>query len=152
MFSWELLELYVGFLMFAVDRSSHRRCSGTGVFLWVLRNFYMNTYFHRTPPVAASKHIQALSCSSHVLKFWPKSWLDVVNKKYADIWEQKRSDRVQFVEDSLEKTWSDMVWLGRSYHLRCFKSCLPQILLGLFLNTLSHILIDLFYWYIYCDM
>ena len=29
--------------------------------------------------------------------------------------------------------------LGRPYFFKLFKSCLPQILLGPFLNTLSHI-------------
>ena len=31
-----------------------------------------------------------------------------------------------------------MVCLGRTYHFKFFKGCLPQILLGPFLNTLSH--------------
>ena len=34
-----------------------------------------------------------------------------------------------------------MVCLGRPYHFKFFKYCLPQILLGLFLNALTHILI-----------
>ena len=46
-------------------------------------------------------------------------------------------DQVKFVEDSLYKTWSDMVCLGRTYHFKFFKGCLPQILLGPFLNTLT---------------
>ena len=29
--------------------------------------------------------------------------------------------------------------LGRPYHFKFFKGCLPQILLGPFLNTLSHL-------------
>ena len=33
-----------------------------------------------------------------------------------------------------------MVCLGRPYHFNFFKGCLPQILLGPFLNTLTHIL------------
>ena len=32
-----------------------------------------------------------------------------------------------------------MVCLGRPYHLKLFKGCLPQILLGSFLNNLTHI-------------
>ena len=32
-----------------------------------------------------------------------------------------------------------MTSLGRPYHFKFFKGCLPQILLGLFLNTLTHI-------------
>ena len=32
-----------------------------------------------------------------------------------------------------------MVCLGRLYHLKFFKGCLPQIVLGPFLNTLSRI-------------
>ena len=34
---------------------------------------------------------------------------------------------------------SDMACLSRPYHFKFFKDCLPQILLGSFLNTLSHI-------------
>ena len=34
-----------------------------------------------------------------------------------------------------------MAYLGRSYHLKFFKGCLPQILLGPFLNTLTQIII-----------
>ena len=30
--------------------------------------------------------------------------------------------------------------LGRPYHFKIFKDCLPQILLGPFLNTLTHII------------
>ena len=33
-----------------------------------------------------------------------------------------------------------MVCLGRPYHFKIFKGCLPQILLGLFLNTLPHLI------------
>ena len=36
-----------------------------------------------------------------------------------------------------------MVCLGRPYHFHFFKGCLPQILLGPFLNTLSQILVDI---------
>ena len=32
-----------------------------------------------------------------------------------------------------------MVLLGRPYHFKFFKDCLPQILLGPFLKTLTHI-------------
>ena len=32
-----------------------------------------------------------------------------------------------------------MVCLNRPYHLKSFKGCLPQILLGPFLNTLTHL-------------
>ena len=31
-----------------------------------------------------------------------------------------------------------MVCLGRPYHIKIFKDCLPQILLSLYLNTLPH--------------
>ena len=48
-----------------------------------------------------------------------------------------RMNQVKFVEDSLQKIWSDMVC--RPYHFKIFEGCLPQILLGPFLNTLSHI-------------
>ena len=48
-----------------------------------------------------------------------------------------RMDQVIFVEDSLQKIWRDMVCLRRPYPFKYFKGRLPQILLGLFLNTLS---------------
>ena len=35
-----------------------------------------------------------------------------------------------------------MVCLRRPYHFKLFKGCLPQILLGLFLNTLPHLYED----------
>ena len=35
----------------------------------------------------------------------------------------------------------DMVFLSRPYSFKFFKGCLPQILLGLFLNTLSQIIV-----------
>ena len=35
-----------------------------------------------------------------------------------------------------------MVWLSRPYHFYFFKASLPQILLGPFLNTLSHIFLE----------
>ena len=44
-------------------------------------------------------------------------------------------DQIKFVEDSL----SDMVCLSRPYHFKFFKSCISQILLGPFLNTLTQI-------------
>ena len=39
------------------------------------------------------------------------------------------------------KIWSDMVCWGKPYLFKFFKCCLPQTLLGPFLNTLSHILL-----------
>ena len=49
-------------------------------------------------------------------------------------------DQVRFVEDSLIKIWSDMVYLNRPYHFKFFKGCLPQILCGPFMNTLSNMM------------
>ena len=40
-----------------------------------------------------------------------------------------RMDQVKFMED-----------LGRPYYFKFFKGCLPQILLGPFLNTLTHMI------------
>ena len=45
--------------------------------------------------------------------------------------------QLKFVEDSLEKVCSDMVSLSRPYHFKFFRGCLPQIVLGPFLNTLT---------------
>ena len=49
-----------------------------------------------------------------------------------------RMDQVKSVEDSLWKIWS----FSRPYHFpfKFFKGYLPQVLLGPFLNTLSHLL------------
>ena len=48
-----------------------------------------------------------------------------------------RMDQVKFVEDSLNKI--ERVWSveNRSYSFNIFKGCLPQILLGPFLSSLS---------------
>ena len=48
-----------------------------------------------------------------------------------------RMDQVNFVKDSLEKVWRDMVYLSRPYSFKLFKGCSPQIFFGPFLNTLS---------------
>ena len=52
-----------------------------------------------------------------------------------------RMDQVNFVED----------YLGSLYHFKYFKGCLPQILLGPFLNTLSyiklHLTVSLFFFF-----
>ena len=50
-----------------------------------------------------------------------------------------RMDQLKFVKDSLQKIWSDMFCLGRPYHFKFFKDCLPKILLEPFLNSLTHI-------------
>ena len=48
-------------------------------------------------------------------------------------------DQVKIVEDNLWKIWSDMICLSRPYPLKFFKDCLPQFLLGPFLNNLIQI-------------
>ena len=40
-----------------------------------------------------------------------------------------------------------MVCLTRVYHSKCFKGCLPEILFGLFLNTLSQVVCRQFNFY-----
>ena len=62
------------------------------------------------------------------------------NKVIKYVSRYSRMDRVKFVEDSLFEEGM-MVSLNRPYHFKFFKGCLPQILLGPFLNTLTHILI-----------
>ena len=46
------------------------------------------------------------------------------------------------LKTTFEKIWSDMICLGRPYHFSFFKGCLSQILLGPFLNTFTHIIIN----------
>ena len=50
-----------------------------------------------------------------------------------------RIDQVKFAEYSLLKNWSNMVCLGTPNYLNFFKGCLPQILRGPFLNTLTQL-------------
>ena len=40
-----------------------------------------------------------------------------------------------------------MVCLGRPYQFKFFKSCLPQVLLGPFLNTLTHMFGTVEFWW-----
>ena len=49
-----------------------------------------------------------------------------------------KMDQVKFVKDSLYKIWKNVVCLSRPYPFKLFKGYLTQILLGPFLNTLSH--------------
>ena len=77
-----------------------------------------------------------------VHSFQIANFVDVYGSRYSKI------DQVKFVEDSLQKNWSDMVCLGRSslgrpYHFKFFKGCLPQILFGPSLNTFSQIFITI---------
>ena len=48
-----------------------------------------------------------------------------------------RVDQIEFVEESLWKNGMDMVCLNIPYPLKFFNGCLPQILLGPLLNTLT---------------
>ena len=70
-----------------------------------------------------------------VLRLIKISWLtqESLGTKYL------RIDQVKFVEDNL---WSAMLCL------KLFKGCLPQNLLGSFLNTLSHLLESLTEYYL----
>ena len=43
-----------------------------------------------------------------------------------------RMEQLKFVED----------WQSRPYHFKFFKGCLPQILLGPFLNSLTHLIVS----------
>ena len=51
-------------------------------------------------------------------------------------------DQVKFVEGS----FYNMLCLSRPYHFKFFKGCLPQISIGPFLNTLSHMIHDVNFW------
>ena len=57
--------------------------------------------------------------------------------------EYSKMDQVKFVEDSLWKIWSDMVYLSRRYRFKFFKGCLPQIWLSPFLNTFTQLFLDI---------
>ena len=55
-----------------------------------------------------------------------------VSNRKANGFKYSRMNQVKFVEKSLV--------IGRPYHLRFIKGCLPQILLGPFLNNLTQII------------
>ena len=40
--------------------------------------------------------------------------------------------------EKLRNIWVKVFCLGKPYHFKFFKGCLPQILLGPFLNILTH--------------
>ena len=65
------------------------------------------------------------------------TWFNFRVTKRINASSYSRMDQSKFVEDSPQKIWSDMVSLGRPYHFKIFKSWLPRILLGPFLNTLT---------------
>ena len=50
-----------------------------------------------------------------------------------------RIDQVKFVEDSFQKIWSDMVYIGRPYYFKIIKGYVPQVLLVPFLYTLTQV-------------
>ena len=64
-------------------------------------------------------------------------FLSIIMDVYAAKNEAKHSriDQVKFVEYSLKKIWNNMVCFNRSYYLKIFTGCIPQILLDPFLNT-----------------
>ena len=47
-----------------------------------------------------------------------------------------KTDHLKFAEDTLEKMWSDLVFLNKPYIFKFFNGCLPQILHGQFLNAM----------------
>ena len=57
-------------------------------------------------------------------------------------WSNSRMDQVEFVEDSVLNIWTYMVCLSRPYHFKFFEGWLPQILLCLSLNTLTHMALE----------
>ena len=63
------------------------------------------------------------------MEIYPNSGLLWLNEaKYS------RMDQLKFVEDSFLKIWSDMVCLGRPYHLKFFK----PIFLNFYLSILEY--------------
>ena len=80
---------------------------------------------------------------------WPKDWvcsnssfieshLNVLYKLwlvYSNEWNWHKA----FEEDLLKNNIWGKVFKNRPYHFKFFKGCLPQILLGPFLNTLPHL-------------
>ena len=69
----------------------------------------------------------------YLTRFWIHLWSNTRNFLYVELNGTKysRMNQVTFVEDSLKKFWRGIVCF------KFFKDCSPQILLGLFLNTLT---------------
>ena len=61
---------------------------------------------------------------------------------FKPVWFERKYSRVDllnFAEDSFYQISRDMVCLSRPYPLKLFKGCLPQNLISLLFNTLSHL-------------
>ena len=81
---------------------------------WIVKLGYLVIIFTSKRVLLKGTFIVSLT-SSFKIKYW-------------------KMDQVKFLEDSLWK----ICRRGRPYPFKFFKGCLPQILLGLFFNTLSH--------------
>ena len=93
------------------------------------------------------KHSQFVGSWFEWFEFvWPFCW---VSAKGLIMWfihtfiSKKLSSRLilpQYIWVNVFKNKLSKICLGRSYHFRVFKGCLPQILLGPFLSTLTQLL------------
>ena len=94
---------------------------------------------HRRFPVNLQSFSEELYCNTSArlllsMNMWASDF-----KKLSCGSKYSRMCQVKFAGDSLEKVWSDLVCWGRPCQFKFFKSCLPQYLLGIFLNTLTHV-------------
>ena len=117
-----------------LDRSSHQRCSIKKKA--VLKNFAKFTGKHLCQRPFFNKVAGTALISSKLRK----SIIQWLTLKWKYETRYSRMDQVKFVEDNLLKIWSDMARLRRPYYFRFFKGCFPRILLGPFLNALTHLL------------
>ena len=89
------------------------------------RLFHGQTLFHLT--------------NKSITKFVLLWWLLSPTSPYTPTQTEKKTLHLSSVviANIYEEMGSDMVCLSRQYHFNFFKSCLPQILLGPYLNTLT---------------
>ena len=79
-------------------------------------------------PQNPSSHVKIIQCGTKIKKHTRMKWGEVLKNGPSKICGRQPL-----------KIWSDMVCLSRPYHFKIFEGCLPQILLGPFLNILAQI-------------
>ena len=115
------------FFVYSFSTYTHKACNfiKKETLAWVFScepcEISKNTFFYRTPMVASADN----SC-------WYFIWNFPISQFKHIIWVKvfKKADH--------KVHWGSLA-LGRPYHIKYFKSSLPQILLGPFLNTLTHL-------------
>ena len=101
---------------------------------------FFKIMYHITCGLNFSRYSFIDDFSSLLLLYSTYTWL------YVLVWflPFPRTNRVKVVEGSLMVY--DMVYSSRRYHFKFFKDCLPQILIGSFLNILTQMWVQVLVW------